>query len=161
MMSMHSLDFEPTLFEPDLNFCVCGCEAELAHERNPQSQHGKKRYVVRCLDDGCGNIGRYASYPWQAILDWNKSPLSDFPEFPEIPFMSLTGMTYDDLQQKLRDVRADLEQSVKTLKDAGKTMQQDALREAKAKLMWVIYAQSWTKVSARSAPPSGSLAQTA
>ena len=133
------------LFEPDINFCSCGCEAELCQEVNPKATKKRKRYIVKCMDSNCGNEGRYNSYPWQAMLDWNKSPSSDFPSFLELPFQRFVGMTFNEIQEVLKAARLQNEQLVKKLKEEKKTMRDPELRIAKVKLMWVIYAQSWNK----------------
>ena len=74
----------------------------MSQEANPSAVKKRKRYIVRCMDQNCKGDGRYNSYPWQAILDWNKSPSSDFPAFLELPFQRFNGMTYAEIQDVLK-----------------------------------------------------------
>lgn len=132
--------------KPEINFCTCGCEARLVKERSAESEKGKLRYVVRCLDQICGHQGRYTQYPWQAILEWNKSPMSEFPEDFSIPFMSLTDLAGEEIRSKLNERRLDLEQKIKQLRAEKVSGNTEEMKIARLQLMWVIYAQSWAKL---------------
>ena len=132
--------------KPEINFCTCGCEARLVKERSAESEKGKLRYVVRCLDQICGHQGRYTQYPWQAILEWNKSPMSEFPEDFSIPFMSLTDLAGEEIRSKLNERRLDLEQKIKQLRAEKVSGNAEEMKIARLQLMWVIYAQSWAKL---------------
>ena len=132
--------------KPEINFCTCGCEAILVKERSAESEKGKLRYVVRCLDQICGNQGRYTQYPWQAILEWNKSPMSEFPDDFKIPFMNLQDLPADDVRAKLNERRLELEQTIKQLRLEKVSGNTEQMKIARLQLMWVIYAQSWAKL---------------
>ena len=132
--------------KPEINFCTCGCEARLIKERSAESEKGKLRYVVRCLDEICGHQGRYTQYPWQAILEWNKSPMSEFPEDFRIPFMTFAGMSGEEIRQKLNGVRIELEQKIKQLRAEKVSGNNEEMKISRLRLMWVIYAQSWAKL---------------
>lgn len=132
--------------KPEINFCTCGCEARLVKERSAESEKGKLRYVVRCLDQICGHQGRYTQYPWQAILEWNKSPMSEFPEDFSIPFMTLTDLAGEEIRSKLNERRLDLEQKIKQLRAEKVSGNTEEMKIARLQLMWVIYAQSWAKL---------------
>lgn len=146
---MNDIEENP-LYElkPEINFCTCGCEARLVKERSAESEKGKLRYVVRCLDEtSCGKQGRYTQYPWQAILEWNKSPMSEFPDDFKIPFINLTGLSGEDIRQKLNTERLDLEQRIKQLKADKVSGNAEEMKIARLQLMWVIYGQSWAKLN--------------
>lgn len=132
--------------KPDINFCTCGCEARLVKERSAESEKGKLRYVVRCLDEMCGRQGRYTQYPWQAILEWNKSPMSEFPEDFRIPFMSFHGLAGEEIRLKLNEKRVELEQLIKKLRSEKVSGNAEQMKIARLQLMWIIYAQSWAKL---------------
>ena len=132
--------------KPEINFCTCGCEARLVKERSAESEKGKLRYVVRCLDQICGHQGRYTQYPWQAILEWDKSPMSEFPEDFSIPVMSLTDLAGEEIRSKLNERRLDLEQKIKQLRAEKVSGNTEEMKIARLQLMWVIYAQSWAKL---------------
>lgn len=132
--------------KPEINFCTCGCEARLVKERSAESEKGKLRYVVRCLDEMCGRQGRYTQYPWQAILEWNKSPMSEFPEDFRIPFMTLHGLGGEEIRGKLNEKRVELEQLIKKLRSEKVGGNTEQMKIARLQLMWVIYAQSWAKL---------------
>lgn len=132
--------------KPEINFCTCGCEARLVKERSAESEKGKLRYVVRCLDEMCGRQGRYTQYPWQAILEWNKSPMSEFPEDFRIPFMSFHGLSGEEIRTRLNDRRVELEQQIKKLRTEKMGASTEPMKIARLQLMWVIYAQSWAKL---------------
>ena len=132
--------------KPEINFCTCGCEARLVKERSAESEKGKLRYVVRCLDEICGHQGRYTQYPWQAILEWNKSPMSEFPEDFQIPFMNLAGLSGEEIRQRLNEHRMALEQKIKQLRAEKVSGNTEEMKIARLQLMWVIYAQSWAKL---------------
>ncbi|HVL01304.1 MAG TPA: hypothetical protein VM553_15915 [Dongiaceae bacterium] len=132
--------------KPEINFCTCGCEARLVKERSAESEKGKLRYVVRCLDEICGRQGRYTQYPWQAILEWNKSPMSEFPEDFRIPFLNLHGLGGEEIRSKLNEKRVELEQLIKKLRSEKIGGNNEQMKIARLQLMWVIYAQSWAKL---------------
>lgn len=132
--------------KPEINFCTCGCEARLVKERSAESEKGKLRYVVRCLDEMCGRQGRYTQYPWQAILEWNKSPMSEFPDDFRIPFMTLHGLAGEEIRGKLNEKRVELEQLIKKLRSEKVGGNTEQMKIARLQLMWVIYAQSWAKL---------------
>lgn len=133
--------------KPEINFCSCGCEARLIKERSADSEKGKLRYVVRCLDEeACGNQGRYTQYPWQAILEWNKSPMSEFPDDFKIPFMSLAGLGGEETRRQLNERRLALEHKIKQLRAEKVSGNTESMKIARLQLMWVIYAQSWAKL---------------
>lgn len=132
--------------KPEINFCTCGCEARLVKERSADSEKGKLRYVVRCLDEMCGRQGRYTQYPWQAILEWNKSPMSEFPEDFRIPFMTFHGLAGEEIRLKLNEKRVELEQLIKKLRADKVSGNTEQMKIARLQLMWVIYAQSWAKL---------------
>ena len=132
--------------KPEINFCTCGCEARLVKERSAESEKGKLRYVVRCLDEMCGHQGRYTQYPWQAILEWNKSPMSEFPEDFSIPFMTLHGMGGEEVRLRLNEKRVELEQLIKKLRADKVSGNTEEMKIARLQLMWIIYAQSWAKL---------------
>lgn len=132
--------------KPEINFCTCGCEARLVKERSADSEKGKLRYVVRCLDEVCGHQGRYTQYPWQAILEWNKSPMSEFPDDFKVPFMSLTGLGGEETRRQLNERRLSLEHQIKQLRAEKVSGNTESMKIARLQLMWVIYAQSWAKL---------------
>lgn len=129
--------------KPEINFCACGCEARLVKE--PAQQKGKFQYTVQCLDDGCGNESSPAPFPWQAILEWNKSVLSEFPDDFKIPFINLAGLSAREIDVCLRDRRNKIEMELKKLSEVKKRQGGDRLKILRLQLSWVRYGQSWSQ----------------
>lgn len=129
--------------KPEINFCACGCEARLVKEQAPQK--GKFQYSVQCLDDACGNKFSPVPFPWQAILEWNKSALSEFPDDFKIPFVNLAGLSAREIDACLRDQKSKIEVELKKLSEAKKRQSNDRLKILRLQLSWVLYGQSWSQ----------------
>lgn len=131
--------------KPEINFCSCGCEARLVKHGFEDGNRGKPKYLVACLDEVCGKQGKESSYPWQAILEWNASAESEFPEDFPVPFLNATGLTNDETQQMLVRKRNDCEEQIQKLKNAHQNgaAAQEKLKALRLQLDWLRYGQNW------------------
>jgi hypothetical protein len=109
------------------------------------AQINKKSYFIRCVD--CGSVGLACKKNWQAVIEWNKSPLSQKFPYQQFPIFGLNQLTKIQAKQRLVDIRQDLE-----LRKKQKIAQNDRLynnhyERIKAFLAWTIYAQTIIKLS--------------
>lgn len=130
--------------KPEINFCSCGCEARLCKEKG-NSGRGKFRYYVQCLDDTCGNTGAETGFPWQAILEWNQSVKSEFPEDFSLPFMSFTGMSGEEMQNTMDEKYQQLEKEIEKLQANRNQKNNERLKILRLQLSWLRYGQSWVQ----------------
>ena len=135
------------LLNPEINFCSCGCEARLIKNALRAQKTGKKRfnYWVECLDDSCGNIGKTEGQSWKAILSWNSSENSDFPDILEIPFLPLIGLNQEEIVAKISNLVNELNTKANKTYKSGRPLPQKAYIELKAKIAWLDYAKAWYK----------------
>jgi hypothetical protein len=135
------------LLNPEINFCSCGCEARLIKNGLRAQKSGKKRfnYWIECLDDSCGNKGGAEGQSWKAILNWNSSENSDFPDSLEIPFLSLIGLNQEEIAVKISALESELNSTANKTFKSGRPLPQKAYIELKAKLAWLDYAKAWYK----------------
>lgn len=133
------------LLNPEINFCSCGCEARLIKKNKGNQKSGKKRfdYWVECLDDGCSNKGKIEAQSWKAILNWNSSDKSDFPDYIEIPFLSLIGLNQAEIEGKITGLECELNNKADKTYKSGRPLPQKAYIELKAKIAWLEYAKIW------------------
>lgn len=140
---------DKALLNPEPNFCICEAEPEVVHDVSPVAVVNRKiRYWVQCLD--CGNRGRPEKTRWQAVLSWNKSPLSENPEDWTLPHIDMRGMTLDEKKESLVQNRQILEEEARKLKEQGITRDDQASELNRAKLAWNIYGQSLLKLQMKS-----------
>ncbi|MCG8669551.1 MAG: hypothetical protein MI867_09075 [Pseudomonadales bacterium] len=130
--------------KPEINFCSCGCEARLVKEKGANGR-GKFRYYVQCLDDSCGNTASEAPFPWQAILEWNLSDKSEFPDDFKLPFMNLTGMSAEEMQSSMQQKYQQIEKEIEKLQGNRNQKNNERLKILKLQLSWLRYGQSWVK----------------
>lgn len=128
--------------KPEINFCSCGCEARLCKEKNNNGR-GKFRYFVQCLDDTCGKQAGETAFPWQAILEWNQSVLSEFPEDFSLPFMSFTGMSAEEMQSSMQDKYQQIEKEIEKLQGNRNQKNNERLKILRLQLSWLRYGLSW------------------
>jgi len=135
------------LLNPEINFCSCGCEARLIKNALRAQKSGKKRfnYWIECLDDSCGKKGGAEGQSWKAILNWNSSENSDFPDSIEIPFLSLIGLNQEEIVAKISGLESELNSKANKSYKSGRPLPQKAYIELKAQLAWLDYAKSWYK----------------
>lgn len=103
-------------------------------------------HVVHC--ECCGAKGTPGRLAFQAVINWNKAPISRHPHFTTIPFFGLAGLSCEDARQKLNLLRAHLEERKRTVElrvrsgvGAGVRYEQ----RIRAYLAWAIYAQGLVK----------------
>jgi len=97
--------------------------------------------VVRCA---CGAEAAGAHMRWQAVMNWNKSPLAVHPSWDAIPFFFLSGMDPVSGRAKLGALREHLElrANVEGMRRiVGFRVGSDYLQRLKAYLAWCHYAQ--------------------
>lgn len=134
---------------PEINFCVCGCEARLIKNQKSvqksEQKSDKKRfdYWVECLDEGCKNKGPVENQSWKAILSWNGSTNSDFPEMIDVPFLSIVGLNVDEIKNKTLELDKQLQAQANKSYKSGRPLPQKAYIELKAKLAWLDYLKQW------------------
>lgn len=138
---------------PEINFCICGCEARLIkHPKNAQKsaqKSDKKRfdYWVECLDEGCKNKGPVENQSWKAILSWNGCLHSDFPEIIDVPFLSIVGLNMEEIKNKTMELDKHLQAQANKSYKSGRPLPQKAYIELKAKLAWLDYLKNWLDYS--------------
>ncbi len=130
--------------KPEVNFCACGCEARLVKQQSNGQRKKRQLYTVKCLDDACGNQGQQVPYPWQAILLWNSSDCSEFPEDFSLPFLNLSGLSFGEAQERLVARQKRIEQELKALESNGKKRKADEkLKALRLQLSWIEYGKNW------------------
>lgn len=141
--------------KPEINFCSCGCEARLVKHGAEEGNRGKPKYLVACLDEGCGKQGSESSYPWQAILEWNAGGESEFPDDFPVTFLNITGLSNDETQQLLSRKRNDYEEQIQKLKSGSNgPAVQEKLKTLRLQLDWLRYGQSWLERRMSAARPT-------
>lgn len=130
---------------PEINFCTCGCEARLIKnpQKSPKSDKKRFDYWVECLDDSCKNKGHVENQSWKAILSWNGSLCSDFPEIIEIPFLSIVGLNQEEIENKVHELEKQLQSQANKSYKSGRPLPQKTYIELKAKLAWLGYLKNW------------------
>lgn len=128
--------------KPEINFCSCGCEARLVKEKSNNGR-GKFKYYVQCLDDSCGNTAKEVPFPWQAILEWNLSDKSEFPDDFKLPFMNFTGMSAEEMQSAMQEKYQQVEKEVEKLQGNRNQKNNERLKVLRLQLSWLRYGQSW------------------
>ncbi|MBV1873058.1 MAG: hypothetical protein KUG83_10970 [Gammaproteobacteria bacterium] len=133
------------LLNPEINFCSCGCETRIIKHGLNSQKSGKKRYQywIECLDDSCGNKGGTEAQSWKAILNWNSSEHSDFPDYVEIPFLSFIGLSKEEIATKISALESELQTKANKSYKSGRPLPQKAYIELKAQLAWIDYAKIW------------------
>ena len=130
--------------KPEINFCSCGCEARLVKEKSNNGR-GKFRYHVQCLDDTCGNKAEETPFPWQAILEWNQSQSSEFPEDFRLPFMNFTGMSVQEIENSMQQKFNQIEKEIEKLQSSRNNKNNERLKVLRLQKSWLRYGQSWAK----------------
>ncbi len=133
------------LLRPLPHFCACGAEAQLVKQKSKTKPY--RRYQVQCLDEySCSNQGSQEVYAWQAVLSWNKSPLSEKPEYLEIPGYDFSNFfTVKDIKEFLKQRRLELEKIIHAKKEQGIKRHHPELEKLRVELAWIIYGQSWIR----------------
>lgn len=138
--------------------CACGidilplCYYELPKPEqlpglvnNDPTQIHKKSFFIRC--NCCGQCGLACKKNWQAVIEWNKSPLSTKPLYQQFPIFGLNDLNKADAKEKLILIRLDLEQRKKQKIAQRERLYNDHYERLKAFLAWTIYAQTVVKLS--------------
>ncbi|NRA72087.1 MAG: hypothetical protein HRU24_13780 [Gammaproteobacteria bacterium] len=112
--------------------------------KDPARIH-KKSFFIRC--DFCGISGLACKKDWQAVIEWNKSPLSKKPPYQQFPIFGLSNLNKADAKEKLINIRLDLEQRKKQKIAQKERLYNDHYERLKAFLAWAIYAQTVVKLS--------------
>lgn len=128
--------------KPEINFCSCGCEARLVKEKG-RNGRGKFRYRVQCLDDTCGRQSKELAYPWQAILEWNQSEESEFPDDFALPFMTFTGMSASEIHAGMQKRYAEIGKEIDKLQGNRSNKNNERMKELRLQQSWLRYGQSW------------------
>lgn len=105
----------------------------------------KKSYFVRC--NRCGRTGLACKKNWQAVIEWNKSPLSQKFPYQQFPIFGLRRLTKEQAKEKLVAIRQDLEGRKKQKIALKERLYNDHYERLKAFLAWTIYAQTIVKLS--------------
>lgn len=105
----------------------------------------KKSYFIRCVT--CGQSGLACKKDWQAVIEWNKSPLSKKFPYQQFPIFGLRQLTKEQAKEKLVEIRQDLERRKKTKIAQKERLYNDHYERIKAFLAWTIYAQTIVKLS--------------
>lgn len=108
----------------------------------PEPVAAGRVFVVRCA---CGAKALGARMRWQAILNWNKSPLAVHPPWDSLPFFFLGGLDLQAARAKLGALREHLELRANLAgmqRVMGLGVGSRFLQRLKAYLGWCIYAQS-------------------
>lgn len=98
--------------------------------------------VVRCT---CGAEALGAKMRWQAVMNWNKSPLAKHPHWRDLPFFFLSDLDIAAARHKLARLRTHLELRANiagTRRALGMSAGRDFIQRLKAYLAWCHYAQS-------------------
>jgi hypothetical protein len=102
---------------------------------------------VRCA---CGAEGQIGKHDWRAVLDWNKSPLSENPDYRTLPLFRLGNLDLDQARERLIGIRRDLELRSKEAglrRDLGEAVGRAYQQRLQAFLAWCIYAQGLVKLA--------------
>lgn len=108
----------------------------------PQPRATDTLVVVRCQ---CGAEALGAKMRWQALMNWNKSPLAKHPPWRELPFFFLSDLDIAQARHKLARLRTHLELRANiagTRRALGMNAGSDFIQRLKAYLAWCHYAQS-------------------
>ena len=106
----------------------------------------------------CGAHAPAARMQWQAMLQWNRSPVSVDPNWFELPFFFLNELGEDEAREKLGQLREHLELRANlegARRVCGRSVGSTYLQRLKAYHGWCCYAQELLK---RQSPPRGKLA---
>lgn len=144
-----------------INACVsCGGEGE-SHFKIPSieqvpgaknngtmnSWRPRNLWYVECSK--CNVKGLAVKKQWQAIMEWNKSPLSASPSYKTLPLFGLYNLAAKEALERLAGIRRDLELRISEMglrgdleKTSANSLPKDQM---KAYLAWCIYAQSLVK----------------
>ena len=123
------------------------------HQANACAQCGN---YPELLGDGttwtascaCGAVAPSARMRWQAWLQWNRSPLSVDPEWRELPYFFLSGLSAEDARHKLARLREHLELRANlegARRVCGYSVGAGYLQRLKAYHGWCCYAQEVLK----------------
>ena len=105
----------------------------------------KKSYFIRC--NSCGQTGLACKKNWQAVIEWNKSPLSQKFPYQQFPIFGLRQLTKVEAKEKLVEIRQDLESRKKQKIAQKERLYNDHYERLKAFLAWTIYAQTIVKLT--------------
>lgn len=123
---------DPLDCERWLNPCAgCGQIPAMSFER--------AAHVVRCA---CGAVATAGKLPFQAVINWNKSPLSRHPSYQDLPFFYLQGLGIEEAREKLVRLREHLEIRKRVSEERQRRRQgigHRYLQRLKAYLAWAIY----------------------
>lgn len=136
-------EFDP-LQDParHLNRCA-GCGS------TPRLTKNGPRWQAKCT---CGAEGLVGKHDWRAVLDWNKSPLSENPDYRTLPLFGLGQLDPEQARERLIGIRRDLELRSKEAglrRDLGEAVGRAYQQRLQAFLAWCIYAQGLVKLSAK------------
>lgn len=154
-------EFDPIAQTRDyINLCNCGKPGVLVNDIPAPIPRRVKPIVeplapywhVYC--QSCQVDGPATRNHWQAILDWNRGPLSKKPPYGDLPLFGLGLLTPEQALTRLNSIRLDLELRIKearhkrydkTIPDKDKPGGR-YVAKMRAYLAWAIYAQMLLKI---------------
>jgi hypothetical protein len=154
-------EFDPIAQTRDhINLCHCGKPGVLANDApsptprraTPAVEPSASYWYVYC--QSCQTNGPATRNNWQAILDWNRGPLSKKPSYGDLPLFGLAPLTPEEALARLNSIRLDLELRIKEArhKRDDKTIPEKDkpggryVARMRAYLAWAIYAQTLLKL---------------
>ena len=105
----------------------------------------KKAYFVKCSN--CGSRGLACKKDWQAVIEWNKSPLSQKFNYRDFPIFGLKNLSKNEAKARLVEIRSDLETRKKEKIVSKDRLYNQHYERIRAFLAWAIYAQTIIKLS--------------
>ncbi len=129
--------------EEYINPCICGAKPLLKGTRSGNSV----RWQVVCPK--CGRTAEGSKKKWQAVINWNKAPVSKMPHWKRLPIFGLWRFrTVEEAGEYLKEVRTVLENRLKEAKSRlkeGIPVGRKYEERLRAFLAWTIYAQGVAK----------------
>jgi len=126
------------LLNPSILPCSCHSEAELLN--GYISSQKRKHFYVHC--GACRNQGVEHIESWLAILNWNKSKLSELPTVIDVPHLHLGGVSSQGISDLLEEDRLTQEGLIRDFREQQLPKNSPQFLLARAKLNWDIYALS-------------------
>ena len=140
-------DFDIDRTHRFISRCICGSIPRLEREG--------PGWIVKCQK--CGNEGIGSKKRWQAVLNWNKAPVSEMPDWRELPLFNLDRFNSPgDARNYLKGVRKVLENRLAEAREKSKRPGKRPpgkkyVRNLIGYLAWCIYVQGvckyWDKKS--------------
>lgn len=105
----------------------------------------RRAYFIRCPE--CESVGLATKKPWQAVIEWNKSPKSIKHPLTQFPLFGIDQLNKAQAKIRLNEIRLDLEQRKKSRVHQGDRLYNNHYEKIRAFLAWSIYAQTVVKLS--------------